>query len=96
MDALQHPGDLSALVKTQFGWHIIRLEERQPAVAQPYDEVRDQLHAEIVGKAQQDARMKAIQRLRAQAQGDEALLQAFVAAEKTKLPAVDFSKIPAK
>ena len=34
------PGELSAPVKTDFGWHIIRLEDRKMGAAQPYDQVK--------------------------------------------------------
>ncbi|QXL85881.1 peptidyl-prolyl cis-trans isomerase [Comamonas sp. NLF-1-9] len=91
LDALQQPGELSEPVLTQFGWHIIRLEKRVPAMARSYDEVRDELYAEIIGRAQTRAQQEANEQLRAQAQGDETLLQSFAAQEKAKLPPVDFS-----
>ena len=87
LDALQNPGDLSGVVQSNFGYHIIRLEERQPAGTKPFDEVREQLRAEVVNKAQQDARMKEVERLRAQAKGDETAFEAFLAAQKQQLPA---------
>ena len=87
LDALQNPGDLSGVVQSNFGYHIIRLEERQPAGTKPFDEVREQLRAEVTGKAQQDARMKEVERLRAQAKGDETAFEAFLAAQKQQLPA---------
>ncbi len=31
-------GEMSGIVKTQFGWHIIKLEERQAAKVKPYSE----------------------------------------------------------
>ena len=37
------PGDLSEPIESQFGYHIIRLEERKPKGPQPYAEVRGQL-----------------------------------------------------
>jgi peptidyl-prolyl cis-trans isomerase D len=40
--ALQ-PGQVSDLVKTQFGFHIIKLTERRPATQRPLDEVRQQI-----------------------------------------------------
>lgn len=41
--ALQ-PGQISANpVRTQFGWHVIRLEERRSVPAQSFEEMRDQL-----------------------------------------------------
>jgi peptidyl-prolyl cis-trans isomerase D len=40
------PGDVHAPVKTQFGWHIIRLEEIQAAKGRGFDEVRAELAPE--------------------------------------------------
>ncbi len=37
------PGAVSDLVETQFGFHIIKVAEKQPARAIPLDEVRDKL-----------------------------------------------------
>jgi peptidyl-prolyl cis-trans isomerase C len=41
--ALQNPGDISAPVLSSFGWHIIKLEEKRPASAVAYDEVKPQI-----------------------------------------------------
>lgn len=41
------PGEVSAPVQTQFGWHLIRLEDTRMADAPPLEDVRDQLAAEI-------------------------------------------------
>lgn len=86
LDALQKPGDLSGVVQSSFGYHIIRLEERQPAGTKPFEEVREQLRAEITGKFQQEARMKEVERLRGQAKGDETAFEAFIAEQKKLLP----------
>ena len=86
LDTLQKPGDLSGVVQSSFGYHIIRLEERQPAGTKPFEEMREQLRAEVIAKAQQDARMKELQRLQAQAKGDETTFEAFIAEQKKLLP----------
>ena len=96
VDALKTPGDLSGVVESTFGYHIIRLEERQPASTKPFEEVREQLRAEVIGKAQQDARMKEVERLRAQAKGDETAFEAFIAEQKKQLPAPAATATPAK
>ena len=41
------PNEISNLVKTEFGYHILQLLERQEPRLQPFEEVRDQLRAEI-------------------------------------------------
>lgn len=41
------PNQLSDLVKTQFGYHIIQPLEKQAAGIQPFDMVKDQLRAEV-------------------------------------------------
>jgi parvulin-like peptidyl-prolyl isomerase len=44
--ALQ-PGEISEIVETPFGLHIIRLEERKEAHLLPLDEIREKLRAHI-------------------------------------------------
>lgn len=82
LEQLQRPQDLSGIVSSQFGLHIIRLEERVTATSKPYEDVQAQLHAEATAKILKNAQTREIERLRAQAIGDEELLQAFIAAQK--------------
>ncbi|MBY0454923.1 MAG: peptidyl-prolyl cis-trans isomerase [Burkholderiaceae bacterium] len=86
VDALQQPGDLSGVVQSNFGYHIIRLEERKPVSTKPFEEVRDGLHAEIISKAQKRAFTEETGRLRSQAKGNDAALQAFINEQKKLLP----------
>ena len=41
--ALKQPGEISDLIKTQYGFHIIKLVERKPGLTRSLDEVRQQL-----------------------------------------------------
>ena len=43
IDDLKANGQLSGVVKTQFGWHILRLEDRRPARTLPYEDVAERL-----------------------------------------------------
>lgn len=48
------PGELSEPVKTQFGWHIIRLDETRPKTFPPLDQIREQVARYVVQKAQSE------------------------------------------
>lgn len=47
-------GEVSEPVKTNFGWHIVRLEDRRPIKIPSFEEMRDELQAEVSNKAVQD------------------------------------------
>ncbi|HEX7165361.1 MAG TPA: peptidyl-prolyl cis-trans isomerase, partial [Acidimicrobiales bacterium] len=49
LDRLQ-PGQTSDPVQTQFGWHLIKVDSRQP---QPLEEVTDAIREQLLGEAQQ-------------------------------------------
>lgn len=62
--ALQ-PGQTTAEpVKTQFGWHVIKLEERRQAQPPKFDEVKEQIRAQMA----EEAIAKVVQSLREKAQ----------------------------
>lgn len=44
---LKNPGEVSEPVKTQFGWHIIKLEERIPERVAPFEEVKPRILQEL-------------------------------------------------
>ena len=41
--ALKEPGEISEPIKSDFGWHIIKLEEKKPSAVTPYDEIKPQI-----------------------------------------------------
>ena len=45
--ALKNPGDVSEPIKTQFGWHIIKLEEHIPESPIPFEQVKARLTQEL-------------------------------------------------
>jgi peptidyl-prolyl cis-trans isomerase C len=48
------PGEVSKPVKTDFGWHIIKLEDRKMGAAQPYDQVKSAIRNVLLRKKVQD------------------------------------------
>lgn len=45
--ALTNPGDISEVVETRFGYHILRLEDRRPSGNKPFNEVRSQIEEKL-------------------------------------------------
>jgi peptidyl-prolyl cis-trans isomerase C len=74
---LKNPGDVGGPVLTEFGWHLIKLEERRPAGILPYVDAREALRAEVRNRAYRDAREEKVNKLLGQFKADPAAIEAF-------------------
>ncbi len=62
--AMNAPGDISPLVKTQFGYHVIRLIEKRPAQLKPFDEVKESIIRDLESTFVSDARAAYISKIK--------------------------------
>jgi peptidyl-prolyl cis-trans isomerase C len=52
------PGQVSEPVKSQFGWHVIKLDEKRVKSVPPFEEMKEQVEQYLTRKAQQDLVLK--------------------------------------
>ncbi len=71
------PGQISAPVKTDFGWHIIKIEEKRTRPAPSFDEMKNQIEVFLTRQKQQEIVLS---------------LREKAKAERLDLPAKDESK----
>lgn len=83
-------GEIVGPIKTQFGYHIIKVESKEPAHTKPLDEVKPQIVAVLSREKAQAAAQKAADNLRASARV-EGLDKAAAAAGDT-VTTTDFVK----
>lgn len=76
------PGQVSDPVKTQFGWHVLRVEEKRTKPVPTFDEMKEQIDQYLTRKAQQDTIVK----LREAAKVERAGSTATPAPGETKKP----------
>jgi peptidyl-prolyl cis-trans isomerase C len=62
--ALDKPGALSGIVKTQFGFHIIRLDAKVEAKLQPFDEVKADIIAQLKKESLDNWRLRLLSDMR--------------------------------
>lgn len=74
---LKNPGDVTGPVLTEFGYHLIKLEERRPAGLLPYADAREMLRGEVRSRAYRDARTEKVDKLLGQFKTDPAAVEAF-------------------
>jgi peptidyl-prolyl cis-trans isomerase C len=58
--AMKTPGELSAPVKSAFGYHVILYEDRRPAGFRPFDEVKPEILDDLRKRVKDDARAAAV------------------------------------
>ena len=79
--ALKNPGDISDVVETKYGMHIIRLDGHREAGTKPFDEVRDELRAEALAKLTAAARAREQDRILGAATFNQAAIDAYAATQ---------------
>jgi peptidyl-prolyl cis-trans isomerase C len=80
--ALKKAGDVSDIVKTQFGYHILQLTEILPPATLPYEQVRAELIREVRTKAVQEFRANDAQRLQEGMKINAEAVKAFASSYK--------------
>jgi peptidyl-prolyl cis-trans isomerase C len=61
------PGEVSDVVETRFGYHIIRLEERMPSRTIPFEEIKDRIAQQLRADRHTDRVAGHIEELRSRA-----------------------------
>lgn len=86
------PGQVSAPVKSQFGWHIVKVEDRRQRGAPPFEAIKDRLVASMIHrKAQQVA---ADLRAKAELEYVDPAIKAQIDQEKAIKPAPGITPAP--
>ena len=60
----QKVGDISKPVKTQFGWHIIKVTDKKTAGTVPFDQVKDQVTSFLKSSGQREAVQAVLNKLK--------------------------------
>jgi peptidyl-prolyl cis-trans isomerase C len=65
--ALEKPGDLSPIVQTPFGYHIIKLIERKDGPSKPFDDVKDRIRVAMTNQRRQEVVTQRFDKVKADA-----------------------------
>lgn len=65
--SLKNKGDISEVVRTPHGYHLIQLEDKRGSTVRPLEQVRDTIRAFLQAKKRQDAYLEYVRELKAKA-----------------------------
>jgi peptidyl-prolyl cis-trans isomerase C len=65
--ALEKPGDISPVIQTPFGFHIIKLIERKDGPSKPFDEVKDRIRVAMLNQRRQEQVTQRFDKIKADA-----------------------------
>lgn len=80
--AMNKIGDVSDIVETKFGYHILKLTGKKPEGIRPFDDVKDELVKEVRNNVQQEARVSEAQKLQQGATINKAAIEAYASGFK--------------
>ena len=78
--ALEKPGQIAGPIETQYGFHILRLEERRAESKQPFEQVKSQLLKEARNRVENRAREEYLAEIRSAGniESDQEAIKALV------------------
>lgn len=82
LSTLTKPGELSGVVESQFGYHVIKLESRKSSGVRPFDEVKDVLIREALAKILNDKRVEEVQKIQDKIKSNQAAIEQFATSNK--------------
>jgi peptidyl-prolyl cis-trans isomerase C len=74
---MQKPGELSDVVQTQFGYHIIKFEGRRSAGVRPFEQVKEVLMREAEAKILSEKRLEHVQKIQATVKFNQSAIESF-------------------
>jgi peptidyl-prolyl cis-trans isomerase C len=80
--SLSKPGELSGVVKTEFGFHILKLVSKTEAAIRPFEEVGEQIGKDVLATLLAEGRRRETVRILKDAKFDQQAIEAFAANPK--------------